>query len=410
MINAVPTAAHRKSRIFRVIGAAILLTGVAGSGMLTLGSTPVWAQDNSSIGQQLQRLRRDITDLQRTVFAGAEPPASAVSAAEAPSAESAQATARLQLRIQALEREIRTLTGRIEETGFQINTLSTRLDKLVSDVDFRLQQLERGGAGQVGTGQVGTGQPATGQVGLAQPGTGNQLGTPGQTNSTALAGGQAGTTVITSQGTVSTQAAQPGAGLQPGQQTLGQVSQTQLAQSQAGEQVTPSSSQPQIAVTQPAQPAPQPPSAAPGPASVSAAAPQSASLATLPPGTEKEQYQYAYGLLRQDLDQAEGAFKAFLGQHPEGPFAGNAMYWLGETHYARSNFREAAAVFVDAYTNFPTSPKASASLLKLGMSLGALGKKDAACASFSELKVKYPDSDSRVLERADAEAVKIGCS
>jgi len=313
------------------------------------------------------------------------------------------------LRIQALEREIRTLTGRLEETGFQLNTISTRLDKLVSDVDFRLQALERGtaGPGQLGAAQQGTGQLGAGQFGSVPPSP--SLQAPAGT--VAQGGDLPGTTVITSQGSVSTQPAQPGAGLQSGQQLLGQVSQSQLQQSQAGQPVAPATTQSQIAVAQPAptQPPPAPPAAAPGPAPVNAAPPQAAAAVTLPPGSEKDQYQYAYGLLRQDLDQAEGAFKAFLDQHPEGPFAGNAMYWLGETHYARSNFREAAAVFVDAYTNFPTSPKASASLLKLGMSLGALGKKDAACASFSELKTKYPDSDSRVLERADAEASKIGC-
>ena len=137
--------------------------------------------------------------------------------------------------------------------------------------------------------------------------------------------------------------------------------------------------------------------------------PQQTAAVSLPPGSEKDQYQFAFNLLRSDLAQAEAAFGAFLEEHPDGPFAGNAMYWLGETHYARSDFREAAAVFVDAYTNFPTSPKASASLLKLGMSLGALGKTDAACASFTELKTKYSDTDGRVLARADQEAQKIGC-
>ncbi|RVU33784.1 tol-pal system protein YbgF [Hwanghaeella grinnelliae] len=397
-IKAVSSVTRSILRTTCNLAVAVALAVAISGGVVLTAVTPAFAQD-SSISQQLQRLRRDITDLQRTVFTGATPPADAVAAAQAPSAESAQATARLQLRIQALEREIRTLTGRIEETGFQLNSISNRLDKLVSDVDFRLQALERG-------------TPVQGQVGAVQqpgavPSSAAQQSAP--VGTIAQSGTQTGTTVITSQGSVSNQPAQAAGGVQPGAQVLGQVSQTQLQQSQAGGTVTPSASQPQVAATQPAAPPPAPPAAAPGPAPVNSAAPQTANRATLPPGSEKEQYQYAYGLLRQDLEQAEGAFKAFLDEHPEGPFAGNAMYWLGETHYARSNFRDAAAVFVDAYTNFPKSPKASASLLKLGMSLGQLGKKDAACASFAELKTKYPNSDSRVLERADAEAGKVGC-
>ncbi len=388
-----------------------LLAAALAAGLFLTGSAA--AQDNSAISQQLERLRRDITDLQRTVFAGAEPPAETLNALQSPSAESAQATARLQLRIQELEREIRTLTGRIEEAGFQINTVTTRLDKLISDVDFRLQALEQRGAG---TALSQTGQPVSSGTGLtAAPQTVGTLPAP------PAAGGQGtpglGTTVITSQGsvtqgqTVVTEVADGGQ-LPAGQQLLGQISETQLSASQSGQPVAQSpgvpAQLPQVAAA-PATPPPAAPQAAPAPAAVQQAAPQQTAAVSLPPGSEKEQYQFAFDLLRSDLAQAESAFGAFLKQHPDGPFAGNAMYWLGETHYARSDFREAAAVFVDAYTNFPTSPKASASLLKLGMSLGALGKTDAACASFTELKTKYSDTDGRVLARADQEARKIGC-
>ena len=57
----------------------------------------------------------------------------------------------------------------------------------------------------------------------------------------------------------------------------------------------------------------------------------------LPPGTEKEQYRFAIGQLRQArYDEAAAAFREFLESHPDGRFAGNAYYWLGETHYAHT--------------------------------------------------------------------------
>ena len=378
--------------------------------ILTPGA--VQAQGNTSIGQQLERLRRDITDLQRTVFAGAKPPAATVESLQGQSADSAQSSARLQLRIQELERELRTLTGRLEEAGFQINTVTTRLDKLISDVDFRLQALEQGAAGtQVGQ-APGLQQPAPGGITATASVAQTVQPVPGQT-----VGNTGGTTVISSQGAVTQGAANAatvtaGGELPAGQQLLGQVSQTQLQASQTGQPVAQATAPPPVAQqTAALQPAPPPavPQAAPAPAAVQQTAPAQTATVTLPAGSEKEQYQFAFNLLRSDLAQAEAAFDAFLEQNPNGPFAGNAMYWLGETHYARSNFRDAAAVFVDAYTNYPDSPKASASLLKLGMSLGALGKSDAACASFSELKEKYADTDGRVLTRADQEAAKIGC-
>ena len=45
-----------------------------------------------------------------------------------------------------LERALTSVTGRLEEVGFKVDTVTTRLDKLVSDVDFRLQALEQGQA------------------------------------------------------------------------------------------------------------------------------------------------------------------------------------------------------------------------------------------------------------------------
>ena len=33
------------------------------------------------------------------------------------------------------------------------------------------------------------------------------------------------------------------------------------------------------------------------------------------------------------------------------PLAGNAVYWLGETYYARRQFADAAVTFADGYQN-----------------------------------------------------------
>ena len=43
------------------------------------------------------------------------------------------------------------------------------------------------------------------------------------------------------------------------------------------------------------------------------------------------------------------------------------------------------------------------------MSLGALGKTEAACTSFQELRKKFPDTEQRVLRKADSESKKLGC-
>lgn len=137
-------------------------------------------------------------------------------------------------------------------------------------------------------------------------------------------------------------------------------------------------------------------------------------VAGLPPaaaaGNAKQDYEAAYGhLLRQDYGAAEAAFEAFLKSYPADPLAGNAQYWLGETHFVRGSYKPAAAAFLKGYQNFAKSNKAPDSLLKLAMSLDRLGQKDAACSSFGELVGKFPDAPSHVKSRAASEQKRLGC-
>jgi tol-pal system protein YbgF len=138
---------------------------------------------------------------------------------------------------------------------------------------------------------------------------------------------------------------------------------------------------------------------------------ESAALgATLPPGSEMDQYNYAFSLLRQaDYDAAEAAFQEFLTAHPDGELAGNAYYWLGETFYVRNNYQQAAINFLKGYQQFPASTKAPDNLLKLGITLSRLGKTAEACATFAELSRKFPDAAQNLRDKATQEAAAAGC-
>ena len=61
------------------------------------------------------------------------------------SSDGSSAANRLNSRIDELENQIRQMTGRFEEVEFASSQANRRIDKLVEDVDFRLNQLERGG-------------------------------------------------------------------------------------------------------------------------------------------------------------------------------------------------------------------------------------------------------------------------
>jgi tol-pal system protein YbgF len=124
----------------------------------------------------------------------------------------------------------------------------------------------------------------------------------------------------------------------------------------------------------------------------------------------KALYSTAYGyLIQRDYSAAETAFDDFLRQYPNHPLAGNATYWMGESLFVRGQYRAAASSFLKGYQNYAKSEKAPESLLKLAMSLQRLGQKDAACSSFNELNVKFPNAPARVKSAAQSERQRVGC-
>jgi tol-pal system protein YbgF len=134
------------------------------------------------------------------------------------------------------------------------------------------------------------------------------------------------------------------------------------------------------------------------------------SLAALPDGDAQALYEQAYGdLLQRDYPAAETGFAKVVKTYPKDPLAGSAQYWVGETYYVRKQYKKAADSFLAAYRKYSSSDKAPDSLLKLGMSLAALGQKDAACSTFAELNDKFPDMHDHLRNQAKGEADKAGC-
>jgi tol-pal system protein YbgF len=141
--------------------------------------------------------------------------------------------------------------------------------------------------------------------------------------------------------------------------------------------------------------------------------PSRAQPAAVPPGdagNPKQLYETAYGyLLQQNYGAAETAFEDFLVRHPSDSLAGNAQYWLGESHFVRGQYKQAAGAFLKGYQAYARSAKAPDSLLKLAMSLDRLGQRDAACTSYGELNTRFPNAPQNVKARADSERRRIGC-
>jgi tol-pal system protein YbgF len=103
-------------------------------------------------------------------------------------------------------------------------------------------------------------------------------------------------------------------------------------------------------------------------------------------------------------------FASLVERFPSHKMAGHAQYWLGETFYVQRQYKQAAQAFLVGYTTYAASKKAPDSLLKLGMTLTALGEKKTGCDAFAELNAKFPDAPSAVAKRAQIEKKRAGCA
>lgn len=354
-LTVLPHASWRRVAALPVLAIFFLLHG------------PAVAQD-SELFSQLERVRRELSDLQAYVYSGKAPSREAIAGVAAQSGGSAS-TARLQVQMQNLEEQIRTMTGRIEEMEYKVNRVTERVEKLVADMDVRFQALE--GGRPPGAAAPAGGAPRSGQQSSAATGT--------QVASTSEGAGLGG------------QQARTAEGLAVGQQVLGTMSQG----GQARMVKPPLETLPEGANGRPA-----------------AAQPPGDQVAAATAGTTpRERYDAAFGFLqRQEYDEAAAAFDAFAKEFPEDPLSSNALYWLGETYYFRKDYADAARVFLDGYKKYPKGTKAPDNLLKLGKSLASINEVQPACAAWNKLIKSYPKANKRLLADAKGQLTKFKCS
>lgn len=119
------------------------------------------------------------------------------------------------------------------------------------------------------------------------------------------------------------------------------------------------------------------------------------------PPSEAGTYQAGIDALKQgQYAEARDHFTAFIKNNPEDTLVPNAYYWMGEAYYAEGNYRKSGETFLKAFQEYPDSPKAPDSLLKLGLSLQSAKQNKQACQSFDELLRRYPKASPAVIQRA----------
>lgn len=316
-------------------------------------SAPAFAQSSGDISNRLLRLENELQTLNRAVYRGDSAPQPQANAGpytgRTASAPTGNAGAQAEIRIQELEGQIRALTGRIEQQNFQIRQMEQRFDRFSNDVELRLKN--------------------SGQSAQAQGFSNTTRSDAARLDSLRS---ETGATPTLNQGMKYT------------------------------------TNQPRITAIQP-----QKPDSETAPESfprIERLNPQPALNQTLNQDRATQDYESAFALLKNGShDRAEVAFTEFLTNNSNHSLAANAKYWLGETYYVRGKYQDAARSFAEGFQTYPDSSKTPDSLLKLGMSLAALGNNSDACTALQKLKEDYTDSATPVIRRADVEIAKLSC-
>lgn len=100
-----------------------------------------------------------------------------------------------------------------------------------------------------------------------------------------------------------------------------------------------------------------------------------------------------------DYEAAMAGFRFFIELHGQSALAANAQYWIGECQYRMRRYRDALKSFYDVVSNYPLSPKLSASTLKLGQTYTKLGDHETARLMFDRVVDQYPDSPEAEVAR-----------
>jgi TolA-binding protein len=109
------------------------------------------------------------------------------------------------------------------------------------------------------------------------------------------------------------------------------------------------------------------------------------------------------------FESGEAGLREVIASEPGPGRKARAQYWLGQSHFVRGDFREAARLFLAGYNTDPTGGMAPRSLLQLGITLGRLGQTREACLTLREVRNQFPEGHPEVVAAADAEADSLAC-
>lgn len=122
--------------------------------------------------------------------------------------------------------------------------------------------------------------------------------------------------------------------------------------------------------------------------------------ATVATPEEERAYLGTFDLLKNGkYDEAVKGFRGMLDQWPQGRYADNGWYWMGEAQLVKRDYSGAAASFQSLADRFPTSPKIADGLYKLGLCQAELKRNNEARASLQRVLREYPNTNAANLAK-----------
>lgn len=118
----------------------------------------------------------------------------------------------------------------------------------------------------------------------------------------------------------------------------------------------------------------------------------------------KTMYNKAFSYInKKDHKTATSKMREFIKIYPKHSLADNALYWIGEMHYADSKWDQAILEFENVQLKYPDGDKAPAALLKQGYAFQRKGDTETAKIVFKKVISKFPKSSSakKAKERLD---------
>ncbi|TXH03516.1 MAG: tol-pal system protein YbgF [Nevskiaceae bacterium] len=122
---------------------------------------------------------------------------------------------------------------------------------------------------------------------------------------------------------------------------------------------------------------------------------------------EESAYLTTFDLLKNGkYDDAIRGFRAMLDKWPQGKYADNATYWMGESYYVKADYKSALNAFQTVLSKFPSSNRAPDAMLKVGLSQIELKQTDQGRATLQRVMQTYPSANAATLAKQRLDALK----